>query len=107
MTQAHRQTLSQVMKLMHQFINVNGFSQSEALKKAWQNVKLVKAMKKGIIHFWFVKVDGSTREAYGTLSESIVPTTGSERKANRTVQVYFDTEKQSWRSFKKANIRFN
>lgn len=94
------------MKLMHQFIKFNGFSQSEALNKAWQNVKLVKAMKQGITHFWFIKVDGSLREAYGTLSESIVPVTGGGRKTNATVQIYFDTEKQSWRSFKKANVKF-
>ena len=55
--------------------------------------------------FYFQKVDGSVREAYGTLRENLVPATaGSERKRNDTVQVFFDTEKNEWRCFKKANL---
>lgn len=51
------------------------------------------------------KVDGSVREAYGTLKENLIPaTSGESRKKNDTVAIYFDTEKQSWRSFKKANL---
>jgi hypothetical protein len=30
--------------------------------------------------------------------------TGAGRKVNETVQTYFDTEKQEWRCFKKANL---
>jgi hypothetical protein len=52
-----------------------------------------------------VLVDGTIREAYGTLKESIVPPTGNDsRRKNDTVQVYYDTEKQEWRCFKKANL---
>ena len=103
----HRQTLSKVMHLMHHFIRLNGMRQSEALKAAWANVKLVKAMGKGIVRFRFTKVDGSIREAYGTLAESMLPAVSGERKANKTLQVYYDTEKQGWRCFKRANLMFN
>lgn len=80
------------------------FTLSEALKEAWANIKLVNAMHKGIVKFYFTKVDGSKREAYGTLSSEVIPPVGGERKNNDTCQVYFDTEKQAWRCFKKANL---
>ena len=78
---------------------------SEALKTAWQNAKLVGAMKTRIVKFYFQKIDGTIREAYGTLSAAITPaTSGSDRKRNDTVQTYYDTEKGGWRCFKKANL---
>ena len=44
-------------------------------------------------------------EAYGTLKENLIPaTSGESRKKNDTVQVYFDTERQEYRCFKKANL---
>lgn len=92
------------MKLAWQFVKRNGFTLSEALKEAWANIKLVNAMHKGIVKFYFTKVDGSKREAYGTLSSEVIPPVGGERKSNGTCQVYFDTEKQAWRCFKKANL---
>lgn len=57
-----------------------------------------------VVKFYFTKVDGSKREAYGTLSSEVIPPVGGERKNNDTCQVYFDTEKQAWRCFKKANL---
>ena len=92
------------MKLAWQFVKRNGFTLSEALKEAWANIKLINAMHKGIVKFYFTKVDGSKREAYGTLSSEVIPPVGGERKNNDTCQVYFDTEKQAWRCFKKANL---
>lgn len=94
-----------VFNLAWQFVKRNGMSLSQALKTAWQNVKLHAAMALGIVKFYFQKVDGTRREAYGTLKESLLPTTnGSGRKANDTLQTYYDTEKQEWRCFKKANL---
>ena len=100
-----RNTLSEVMKLAWQFIKKNGYTMSEALKVAWMNIKLKGQMKKRIVKFYFQKVDGSLREAFGTLSEKVIPATqGAGRKMNDTWQVYFDTEKEEWRCFKKANL---
>lgn len=99
---------SQMRELMTQawsFVKKNGMSMSEALKTAWLNLKLRTAMLGKIVKFWFTKVDGSTREAYGTLKESLLPETkGTGRKANDTLQTYFDTEKGEWRCFKVANL---
>lgn len=100
-----RTVTREVMTLAWQFIKKNGMSLSAALKMAWQNIKLRTAMKSRIVKFYFQKVDGSIREAYGTLKESLVPETqGSDRKRNDTVQTFFDTEKSEWRCFKKANL---
>lgn len=100
-----REFLSNVMNLAWQFVRRNGFSMSEAMRCAWANMKLKAAMKNRIVKFYFQKVDGTIREAYGTLCENLIPATnGDNRKKNDTVQVYFDTERQEYRCFKKANL---
>ncbi len=102
-----KNTLRKVMKLAWQFIRKNGFTLSEALKTAWANVKLNVAMAKGIVKFYFQKVDGTRREAYGTTNLNRIPSEyhpKGESKNIPTLQVYFDTEKNAWRSFKKANL---
>lgn len=112
MSNERKSTLSQVMKLAWQFVKRNGFNLSQALKAAWTNVKLKAAMTGKIVKFYFSKVDGTTREAYGTLNAGLIPaidtttdtSTKKQRKPNDTVQTYFDTERQEWRCFKKANL---
>lgn len=100
-----RNVLHDIMSLAWQFVKRNGFTMSEALKVAWANMKLKAAMKQRIVKFYFQKVDGSIREAYGTLKENLIPaTSGDNRKRNDTVQVYFDTERQEYRCYKKANL---
>ena len=90
-----REFLHEVMTMAWQFVKRNGLSMSEAMKRAWANMKLKVALKQRIVKFYFQKVDGSLREAYGTLKENLIPaTSGDNRKRNDTVQVYFDTEKQ-------------
>lgn len=97
--------LSEVMRLAWQFVKRNGFTMSEALKTAWLNIKLKSKMGSKIVKFYYQKVDGSLREAYGTLKESLLPETkGSDRKPNDTLLTYFDTEKGEWRRCKKANL---
>lgn len=94
-----------IFAMMWQFVRLNGFNLSDALKCAWANEKLRTAMSYGITAFRFIKVDGSIRQAYGTLKSELVPATSEEnRKHNPTVQVYYDTEKGAWRCFKKANL---
>lgn len=97
-----------VMKTAWQFVKMNGFTMSEALRQAWKQIKLKARMLKGVVRFWYTKVDGTIREAYGTLKESAVPATlGTGRRTSPTVQTYFDTEKGEWRCYKIANlIRF-
>ena len=70
-----RNVLHEIMSLAWQFVKRNGFTMSEALKIAWANMKLKAAMKQRIVKFYFKKVDGSVREAYGTLKENLIPAT--------------------------------
>ena len=100
-----RTQLRDIMLLAWSFVKRNGFSMAEAMKCAWCNYKVRIAMKSRIVKFWFQKVSGEIREAYGTLKSDMVPSTGdSGRKKNDTLQVYYDTEKEAWRCFKKANL---
>lgn len=101
-----RNKMRDLMKRAWMFVKVYGFSMAEAMKQAWLNMKLKASMKERIVKFYFQKVDGSIREAYGTLKESLLPPNkGTEsRKRSETVQVYFDTEKSEYRSFKIANL---
>ena len=96
---------TKVFKMAWQFVKKNGYTLSEALKAAWANIKLVKQMSTKIVKFYFRKVDGSIREAYGTLKAELLPATqGTGRKPSELVQVYFDTERGEFRSYKKANL---
>lgn len=73
MSTQFKSLMREVMRLAWQMVKKNGFSMSEALKTAWMNIKLKAAMKERIVRFYFQKVDGSLREAYGTLKESLLP----------------------------------
>ena len=100
-----KETLSKIMHLAWQFVKRNGFTMAEALRTAWLNIKLRAKMAQSIVKFYYSKVDGSMREAYGTLNPAIMPETkGSERKANPTIQTYYDSEKCEYRCFKMANL---
>ncbi|MFI3322050.1 MAG: SH3 beta-barrel fold-containing protein [Rikenellaceae bacterium] len=100
-----KNTLKEIMLLAWQMVKRNGYTLSEALKVAWANIKLKAAMRRGIVKFYFKKVDGTLREAFGTLkTELIPPAEGTNRAKNCTVQTYFDTERQEYRCFKKANL---
>ena len=94
------------MCLAWQMVKRNGYLMSEALKTAWMNIKLKAAMKERIVKFYFQKVDGSIRETYGTLKESLLPDSkGTDsRKKSDTVQTYFDTEREEYRCYKVANL---
>ena len=94
------------MQLAWQFVKKNGYTMSEAMKTAWLNFKLKLKMKARIVKFYFQKVDGTIREAFGTLKSDLMPKIegNDRRQKNPTVQVYYDTERQEFRCFKIANL---
>ena len=68
-----------------------------------------KMLRNGIVDFEFVKKDGTIRQAKGTLEAEHLdaPKADSDapaRKTNENVLVYFDMEKQSFRSFVKSSF---
>ena len=95
MSTKFRSQMKEVMQMAWQFVRKNGYSMSEALKCAWANLKLKTALKVKIVEFYFKKTDGTLRQAFGTLM--------SDKTADNC-QVYFDTEKEEWRCFKKCNL---
>lgn len=96
---------SKVFKLAWRFIKNNGYTLSEALKTAWVNVKLVAKMQKEVIKFYFKKLDGTIREAWGTLQQVMLPPVkGTGRQTPQDLQLYYDTLKESYRCFKKAQL---
>lgn len=73
------------------------------------NVEELKAMlHEGIVEFEFIKKDGSVRNAKGTLLAEYLPASADSntpaRKKNDNVQVYYDLDKKSFRSFLKASF---
>lgn len=95
-----------IMKTAWQFFKQTGQTFSECLKKAWANFKLKKAMQTKIVRFYFQKVNGEIREAWGTLCPTFMPPIDEKdnRKKNETVQIYYDTEVKEFRCFKKFNL---
>jgi hypothetical protein len=66
---------------------------------------LIKRMKQEVVTFTFTKVDGTIRIARGTLRNDVLPQTmGTGRPTPDSIQVYYDVDKKSWRSFKKDNL---
>ncbi len=69
-------------------------------------------LKEGIVEFEFIKKDGTVRSAKGTLEPSLLPPPKPEgdsevaapRKKNENVFVYYDLEKNAFRSFVKASF---
>ena len=106
MAKNFKNQLSSIMSMAWTFVRKYGFSMSEALKQAWLNAKLKKELSKRIVKFYFQKVSGEIREAWGTLASDKIPAiAGSDnRKKNDSVQTYYDTVKEEWRCFKIANL---
>ena len=98
--------LSRIMTEAWQLVRTYALTMSEALKKAWAWFKVVKRMRTGVAQFRFEKVNGDVRQAFGTLAADRLPETehASNRAKSPFIQVYFDTEKQAFRSFKKINL---
>lgn len=101
-----RNRMSELMKQAWMLVKVYGFSMAGAMKQAWLVLKLKAALKDGIVKFFYQKLNGEVRTACGTLKEGLIPEIkGTEsRKRSVAVQVYFDTEKSEYRSFKIANL---
>lgn len=64
-------------------------------------------LQHGKVHFWFLKDNGEEREAYGTLKLSDIPEDKHPKgtgKSSPFVIVFFDLEKEAWRSCKNTSI---
>lgn len=98
--------MKEIMKNAWRFFKVTGESFSECLKKAWQVYRLVKEMKSKTVQFFYQKVSGEIRQAFGTLRDEVIADNvkGTGNRKNEDLFTYWDTEKESFRSFKKFNL---
>lgn len=75
--------------------------------KAWQLYRLAKAMREGVVTFYYEKADGTIRKAMGTLKNMPVGATLGGKKMTKPsykTMAYFDTEKKAFRCFKIENL---
>ena len=95
-----------VMSYAHHIFVTTVISWSDALKKAWQLYRLAKLMRQGVVKFFYEKVDGSARVAYGTLCNLPAGITSkrSSKAPNFSTMCYWDTKKQAFRSFRVENF---
>jgi hypothetical protein len=87
-------------------LTLTGIAFNEALKRAWVIYRLQKEMKSSVVEFRFKKVDGSIRQAFGTLIASVIDPLikGTGKKHSPTLITYFDCQKQEFRCFKEENL---
>lgn len=81
-------------------------SMSACLRKAWELVRLGRALHEGVVNIVYLKKDGSTRKALATLN--IGPAASSARTFTRPespkVFTYWDLQKGDFRCFKCENL---
>lgn len=98
---------TRVMSYAHHIFESTTVNWSTALKKAWTLYRLAKMMRKGVVKFFYEKVDGSARVAYGTLCNlpaGVTSRRSATKAPNFATMCYLDTKKQAFRSFKVENF---
>ena len=87
---------------------ITGRPMAECENTAQQIAECVKQMKTRIVEFFFMKKDGTIRQAFGTLQDEIILPLikdTSNREPNPELVTYYDTVKQQFRSFRKENFK--
>lgn len=95
-----------VMKYAWQLRKTTSQQWRLCLIKAWQLYRLAKAMREGIVTFYYTKADGSIRKAVGTLKgmPAGITSKGKKNQPSFKTMAYFDVEKNSFRCFKIENL---
>ena len=87
---------------------ITGRPMAECQEQATRIALCVAAMKTRIVEFYFVKKDGTVRQAYGTLQDDIILPLikdATNREPNPELVTYYDTVKKQFRSFRKENFK--
>ena len=87
---------------------ITGRPMAECQAQATRIALCVAAMKTRIVEFYFVKKDGTVRQAYGTLQDDIILPLikdATNREPNPELVTYYDTVKKQFRSFRKENFK--
>lgn len=93
------------LELIEYFMKKCSMAIEEAKKKADMNCELYDALSNREVRFKFLKKDGSIRDARGTMRhDAIPPIMGTGRPLGFGLQLFFDLDCMSYRSFKKENL---
>ena len=96
--------LSRIMMTAWSVRRTDNVTMSTALRLAWKSYKLKIRMRTEVVRFAFRKIDGTVREAVGTMIDTMVPhyerKTGVVRTPNYTTQAYYDLDRQCFRCYK-------
>ena len=99
----------QIMDDAKRINQITGRPMAECKEQATKIAECVKAMKNRIVEFFFVKKDGTVRQAFGTLQDSVILPLikdSSNREPRPDVVTYFDTSVNQFRSFRKENFQY-
>lgn len=72
MSTTFKNSMREVMSTAWRFFKVTGESFADCLKRAWQVYKLAKEMKKRTVQFFYQKVNGEIRQAFGTMRDEVI-----------------------------------
>lgn len=106
-------TANQLKKEKPAILRGTSLTQSQALKYAWWFESFRKKLQSGTYRFSYFKIDGSIRDAVGTLDMSRIPedkrpkgdmSDGAAREPNPDVFTYYDLNAGGWRSFRLDNF---
>lgn len=96
---------SKVLRLAHQIVKRNNFSLSEAVKKAWQVIKLQTRLTSEKVSFTYRMLNGRICTVYGTLTGLEERTTSKEKRIQPIDQIcYWDIFCNGFRSFVAGNL---
>ena len=96
-----------IIKDAERINQITGRPMAECEEQAKQIAECIREMGTRIVEFYYMKKDGTKRQAFGTLQpEVIVPliSKAPEKEPNPDLVTYYDTEAQGFRSFKKVNF---
>lgn len=101
----NKKDMNSRIALIEHFITKCSMAIDAARQSASLNEQLVDKMQYNIVTFTFKKADGTIRVAKGTLRSDMLPEIkGTGRPLSFGLQLYYDVDKQSFRSFKKENL---
>ncbi len=93
---------SKVFKQAYEIMRNTGKAFAVCLSKAWAVFRLVKRMAVEVVQFTFEKKDGTLRKAKGSYKG--LPVSTKSKGINFKSLVYFDLDKNAYRSFKVENL---
>ena len=96
-----------VMQNAWMFVREEGMELSDAIRVANLNYRLRSMLFKGHARFVYVKANGETREAVGTLCGGVFDNSeprGTGKSRTKANQLYFDDECNEFRQFRKARL---